>query len=175
MFLHKRKQKGLMLIELIIGLIIIAILGIIITPSIEIYYQQYRLKGAAETLYDNINNARTTAIQKATTVTLTFTTGSSWCYGISSGVIACACASAPSASNCNLGVVSSADYSGTTLATTIGTSTTFNATRGAPNNTGTITFSTTSGGSQSVQLTLTGLGTSMMCSPSGTVGGYAAC
>jgi prepilin-type N-terminal cleavage/methylation domain-containing protein len=167
----QRKQKGLTLIEVVISLVIIAILAGAVTPTITIYFQQSRLKGAVETLYDNVNYARTTAIQKATAVIFTFTTGASWCYGMST-VAGCDCTTS---TNCNLGVVSHSDYSGTTLATTIGASTTFNATRGAPNNTGTVTFSTTSGGSQSVQLTLTGLGTSTLCSPSTTVGGYAEC
>lgn len=176
MFSTAQKQKGLTLTETLVGLIIIGILVALITPSIQIYYQQNRLKGAAENLYDNITLARTTAIEKATTAKITITTGAAWCYGMSSGAIACACGSAGSASNCDLGIVSAADYPGTTLATTLsGATTTFNAARGVPNNTGTVTFSTTSGGSQSVQLTLNALGFSSLCSPSGTVGGYAGC
>src|SRR3990167_6380253 len=97
--LHQRKQKGFTLTEVIIGLVIIVILSAILTPSLQIYFQQYRLKGAAETLYDNITLARTTAIQKASTVSIYFTTGPNWCYGMSTGAIACTCSDAASASN----------------------------------------------------------------------------
>lgn len=179
MLFIKQKQKGLTLIEMIIALIILGLLVVRITPQLQVYYAQNRLRAAAEGLYDDVLNARMTTIKTAATTTITFVTGASWCYGISSAAIACACGSAASASNCNLGIISSTDYPNTTLATTIsGSSTTFDAVRATPNNTGTVTFSTTTGGTQSIMLTLSALGTTTLCSGTGgnaDVGGYAGC
>lgn len=170
-----KEIKGFTVIETLIVVIILALLVVSIMPSVRNYFNQSRLKGAAENLYDDITLARTNAIAMGSTVQITFSTGASWCYGISSSGIGCSCALAASATNCNLGIRSSNSYTGTTLATTIGgASTTFSAARGIPNNTGTITLSTT-GGSESLVLTLSALGTSTLCSPSGTVGGYVAC
>jgi prepilin-type N-terminal cleavage/methylation domain-containing protein len=171
---YPRKQQGFSIVEIVVGLVILAILIAAISPFFTNYFTQNRLKGAAETLYDNVTFARTTAIKTATQVTLTITTGASWCYGMASGVVACTCTSAPSAANCDLGIVSSTDYPGTSLASTITSPTTFNAIRGTPNNIGTATFSTSTP-TRSVQLSLSAMGTSSLCSPSGTVGGYSGC
>jgi type IV fimbrial biogenesis protein FimT len=172
---YRKNAGGFSIVEIIVGLAIIAILIAAITPFFETYFDQNRLKGAAETLYDNINFARTTAIKSNSTVSLTFIAGANWCYGMASGAIACICSSAPSVTNCNLGIVSSTAYSGTSLATTIaGSTTTFNALRGTPNNIGTVTFSTVTP-TRSLQLSLSAMGTSSLCSPSGTVGGYPGC
>ena len=175
MLFYSEKEAGFSIIEVIVGLVIIAILIAAVTPFFDTYFEQNRLKGAAETLYDNINYARTTSIKNNTTVSLTFIAGASWCYGMASGAIACTCSSAPSVTNCNLGIISSTTYSGTSLATTIaGNTTTFNPTRGTPSNVGTVTFSTTTP-TRSLQISLSAMGTASLCSPSGTVGGYPGC
>jgi len=176
----KQKQKGFTVTEALIALVLLGLLTILIAPQLKVYYAQNRVKAAAEGLYDDILNARMTTIKTATKSVITFVTGSSWCYGISSDAIACVCTNAATASNCNLGITSGTSYPNTSL--TLGTltsPTTFDAIRAAPtNNGGTVTFSTTSGSTQSVMLTLSALGTSALCSGSGgnaNVGGYVGC
>ena len=164
------KQKGFTTVEALIALVIFALLLILITPQLKVYYAQNRLKAAAEGLYDDILNARMAVIKTNTAVTFSSSTGATWCYGLTSGTNACSC-STPA--TCTLGAVSSTNYPNTTLAGL--TSVTFDAVRATPNNTGTVTFSTTSGSTNSVTLTLSALGTTTLCSPSSTVGGYAGC
>lgn len=172
--LFYRKQKGFSLVETMIVVAMLLIVVAALTPTITTYYAQNRLKGAAEGLYDNVMLARSSAVKSSTSTTITFVTGSSWCYGISSGAIACACGSAASASNCNLGITSSSNYPNTSLAITsgfAGNAITFDASRGVPNTNGigTITLSSTTG-STSITATVNAMGETQICST--TVGGY---
>lgn len=178
MLASKRKYAGITIIEVVVGLFIVGIIVVALTPALQTYFSQNRLKGAAETLYTNILFSRSTAIEKATTVNLNFTTGSSWCYGMSSAAIGCNCTLAASGTNCDLGIVSGTTYPNVTLATTLaGSVTVFGASRGTPSNTGAITLSDANSG-QSVRLTLSAMGMPSLCSGSGgvaNVGGYTAC
>ena len=173
----QQKQRGMSIIEVIIAIVILLILALLITPSFVTYFNQNRLKGAAEVLYDNILLGRTNAIKQATTVTLTFVTGASWCYGLSSGAIACSCGSAASATNCNLGITSNTDYPNTSLAISGFTSSaiTFDAIRAAVasgSTVGSATITSTTG-TESITVAINALGTSSICSS--TVGGYSGC
>ena len=181
MLASKRKYAGLTMIEVVVSFLIIGIVVVALTPALQTYFSQNRLKGAAETLYANILFSRSTAIEKATTVNLNITSNfitGVWCYGMSSAAIACSCGSPASTTNCDLGIVSSTTYPNVTLATTLsGAATVFSASRGTPSNIGSITFSDTNNG-QSVQLTLSAMGLPSLCSGSGgvaDVGGYTAC
>lgn len=181
MLASERRHAGVTMIEVVVVLVIISIIAIALTPALLTYFVQNRLKGAAEALYGNILFSRSTAIEKATTVNLNFTSDTItgvWCYGMSSAAIACSCDGAPSATNCNLGVVSSTSYPNVTLATTLaGSSTVFSASRGTPSNTGSVTL-TDASSSQSIKLTLSAMGLPSLCSGSAgvaDVGGYSAC
>ncbi|OGT50559.1 MAG: hypothetical protein A3E53_03455 [Gammaproteobacteria bacterium RIFCSPHIGHO2_12_FULL_39_24] len=170
-FIFSRKQQGFSLVEALIVIFMVVILTVGIVPFFQTYVAQNRVKGATETLANNIYLARSIAIQKATPTTLIFNI-SNWCYGMSSGVIACDCTSAASSSNCNLGIVSGTDYPNTTLTNTFTSNTiTFSATRGTTNS-GTATFIA---GAYSAQVSVNTMGTASTCSSGGTVGGYIAC
>ncbi|PIZ04522.1 MAG: hypothetical protein COY58_03465 [Gammaproteobacteria bacterium CG_4_10_14_0_8_um_filter_38_16] len=169
-----RKQQGLTLTEIIVVIGMLAIVTLLLVPNYQSYLAQNRVKGAAESLYSHFILARTTAISSSQNVTVTFNTADPWCYGISSGATSCACTSAPSISNCNLGIISRTDFPNTTLSSSGFTSNmvTFDAARGTLSNTaGYVDFALTSG--QSVRVYINKFGVPKTCSS--TVGGYKSC
>lgn len=172
MLVSQHKQSGITLVEAMIAVIMLAILVAILTPSMDTYFNQANVKGATEALYGDVNLAHTTATKSTDTVTITFVSGASWCYGLSSAAIACACNSAPSSSNCNLGLTTAANFKNTTLAVTNATMT-FSTSRGTTTS-NTAVFSATNP-TQSATLTINDMGTPSICSTGSSVGGYPAC
>lgn len=158
-------QKGFTFIEFLIVIATLSIIALMLLPSFNFYYAQNRVKSVAENLYDDINLARTAAIEQSTNVTLVVTTGTNWCYGMTTNA-SCTCSSAGS---CNLGQTTNASYPNTSLSS-FATSVVFDSVRGTPASSGAITVSNTSG-SEQITLTLSPFGTATLCS-SGTVGGY---
>ncbi len=171
MLISQRKQHGMTLTEILVVVFMVAILAAILTPAMNTYFNQANLKGAAEALYDDVNLARSTAIKTTNSVTITFISGA-WCYGLSSGTVACTCTNAPSSSNCNLGLTTSASFKNTTLAVT-NTNMTFTTSRGDTTN-NTAIFSATSP-AQSATVTINSMGIPSLCSTNASVGGYPAC
>jgi Tfp pilus assembly protein FimT len=170
--ISQHNQNGITLIEALIVLAMLAILTAVLTPSMNTYFNQGNVKGATEALYGDVNLARTIATKSTNTVTITFVSGASWCYGLSSGAIACACNSAPSGTNCDLGITTAASFKNTTLAVTNATMT-FSTSRGTTTG-NTAVFSATNP-SQSATVTINDMGTPSICSTSASVGGYPAC
>lgn len=170
-----QKQHGMTLTEILVVLLLVLILATLLTPAYETYFSQNTVKGAAEALYSDFIRAKTTAIGTGQTVTVTFTTGATWCYGLSSGSVACTCGDAPSASNCDLGITSYASYANTSLSVSgfTGDTATFDSARGVLTNAaGSATFTATSG--ENITTSINKFGAPKICS--NTVGGgYSAC
>lgn len=168
------KQEGMTITEILVVLLLLLILATLLTPAYETYFSQNAVKSAAEGLYSDFIRAKTTAISTGQTITVTFTTGATWCYGLSSGSITCDCASAPSASNCDFGVTSYTSYANTSLSTSgfTGDTATFDSARGVLTNTaGSATFTATGG--ENITTSVNKFGAPKICSSS--VGGYSAC
>lgn len=172
MLISQYKQHGITLIETLVVLVMLAILTAILTPAMTTYFNQGNIKGATEALYGDINLARTIATKSTDTVTITFVSGTSWCYGLSSGAVACACNSAPSSTNCNLGLTTATSFKNTALAVTNAT-TTFSTSRGTTTS-NTAVFSATNP-TQSATIIISNMGTPSICSTNASVGGYPAC
>lgn len=166
----QRKQFGLTLLEVLITVLMLAIITTLLTPNMSNYFYQANIKGAAEAFYDDVNLARTTATKSTNAVTLTATSGAAWCYGLYSAG-SCACNSAASPSNCNLGVTTSANFKNTTLSMSPNSTMTFSTSRGSTTGS-TAIFS---GGGQTATITVNDMGTPSICSTNSTVGGYPAC
>ena len=65
-------QAGLTLIELLLSLMIIATLGMLALPSFQSFAQQYRVRGAGSVVYAHLQQARSEAIKRNTSITLCF-------------------------------------------------------------------------------------------------------
>lgn len=165
-----KKQSGLMITEVIIVLVLIAILALLITPAYFNQITQYRLTLAAEALYDDLLLAHSYAIKQASAVNFVFTTGSGWCYGYTTQST-CDC---NSGTHCEQAHTTSTDFTNISLSITgfSGNKTSFDATRGIPESTGTITLTSSATGA-AITVSINALGQPSICSS--TVGGYPPC
>lgn len=164
----KRPIKGFTLMELLIAILIVSVLAIIALPSLLDLIQANRVKAASEKLYQDIFYARSEAVKQNKNVFLTFQTGTTWCYGISTDA-ACNCTLAAS---CNLRRVTSADFNGVSMNTSGigGGSVWFEGARGIAEEAGTIGF-TIAG--KTVDVSLARMGRVEICSDD--IGGYQSC
>ena len=105
---------GFTLIELVVTVAVLAILLGVAVPAFQDTLAKHRLVGAAEQLYADLNYARGEAIKRNTSVVVSFSTFTDWCYGIA--LAACACGTP---GNCQLDgvekIVSSANFRGVSL------------------------------------------------------------
>ncbi|WP_425485084.1 GspH/FimT family pseudopilin [Allochromatium humboldtianum] len=74
---------GVTLIELMVSLSVLAILATIAIPSYTGFMDRYRLEGAIQGLYADLQFARSESVKCNRRVRVTFTTGSTWSYTIS--------------------------------------------------------------------------------------------
>lgn len=162
---------GFTLIEMVVTVAVLAILLGVAVPAFQDTLAKRRLVGAAEQLYADLNYARGEAIKRNTNVTVSFSAGTDWCYGIA--LATCACGTTGS---CQLDgvekVVSSSNFRGVSLPsaylTFTGAKTTFEPRRGTAG-AGTATLSSSTG---SVELTVSSLGRVSICSDSATLPQY---
>ncbi|BAL25516.1 GspH/FimT family pseudopilin [Azoarcus sp. KH32C] len=123
--ISRTRLRGVTLIELLTAIAIMAVLVTMAAPSLNNFILKSRLKGAGEALHSDLVYARTEAVTRNQTITVSFSTGTDWCYGISTGGT-CNCATAGS---CSIKAVSGTSYTGTTLATSF-TALTFDGVQG---------------------------------------------
>ena len=78
------RQAGLTLIELLLSLLIIATLGILALPNFQNFAQQYRVRGAGSVVYAHLQQARSEAIKRNTSITLCFSGSgtTAWQYSV---------------------------------------------------------------------------------------------
>lgn len=169
MFMYTaQRSRGITMMEVMIACAIVGILAVLLVPSFSSYVANNRLRSASESLYHDFNKARIEAIKQRQSVTVVFQTGTSWCYGITS-LATCNCLVADS---CTLGQISYSGFKDTSLSETGFTGdTTFAASRGDVNKTGTATLTVTGGGT--ISIILNQMGFPRICSSD--VGGYKPC
>jgi type IV fimbrial biogenesis protein FimT len=73
------KATGFTLIELMIGITILAIVMAMGMPSYSVWIQNMRLRNAAESILNGLQLARAEAVRRNTSVQFILGTGSSWC------------------------------------------------------------------------------------------------
>lgn len=83
--LYPADQAGLTLVEVLIGLVLLAILGGLAVPSFSDYLERQRIKMAAERLAESLNLARAEALaqQQFMYVQLSGQGTDRWCYAVS--------------------------------------------------------------------------------------------
>lgn len=165
------RQLGVSLVEILAVIILTLIFAILIAPSYITYITDRRLASAALALSEQVNLARITAIERNQSITLSFTTGSNWCFGIALGTNTCNCS--PLSNTCTLGSFNNTQFPDvSTLAITSGFAanyTTFNPIRGSVNAIGKVTFTNSAG--KTIDVTINKIGITHICSTD--VGGYA--
>ena len=179
----RRAAAGFTLVEFVVALAILAILAVTAIPSFNDFRVRERLKGAATNLYTDLQFARSEAVEHNATVTVSFTTGANWCYGIHQGAAACDCATANS---CSIKAVSGTDYPGISIGLAQFDSAgganswyAINPLRGqavdAAGNavSGNVLFA--GAGSRSLRGDVNAVGRVRLCSPSGSISGYPSC
>lgn len=148
--------------------IIVGILALIAVPNFISFMQRYRLVTTIQSIYYNLQYARSEALKRGTTVYLSFQTGSNWCYGINTGS-ACTCTNP---SSCNLGSFTPSSAQLTTLSLSGFNSLNFEGTRGGASAAGTLTLTVTSG-TASMGIDVGTVGNLQMCS--NNISGYPVC
>jgi type IV fimbrial biogenesis protein FimT len=78
------RASGITLIEVMIGLVVLGVLGMMAVPSWAEFQERQRLKAAAETLASSLNLARSEALaqQQFTYVQLSGQGSERWCYAV---------------------------------------------------------------------------------------------
>jgi len=78
-------QRGVTLIEVLIGLVLLVVVGMMAVPSFTDYLERQRLKSAAESLATSLNLARSEALaqQQFMYVKLAGQGSDRWCYAVS--------------------------------------------------------------------------------------------
>ena len=84
MIAQQAQQKGITLIEVLVGLVLLVIAGLVAVPSFTDYLERQRLKAAAESLAASLNLARSEALaqQQFMYVQLAGQGSERWCYAV---------------------------------------------------------------------------------------------
>lgn len=167
----RRRFHGLTLIELMVTVAILAILAVVAVPSFTDYIARGRVSGAAEATAQDLQLVKSEALRNGSDVTLSFSPGSTWCYGAVVSTSACTCTTANS---CTLRSLTSADFPSVTMALQAdsGSSTTFSALRSMGGAVG-VEYSHASAGTLRVKASAAGQVT--ICKVSGSFSSYPAC
>lgn len=80
------RQSGFSLIELMIGIVILAILASVAMPSFQVWLQNSQIRNAAESISSGLQRARAEAVSKNLNVEFVLSADSSWTVKVASGV-----------------------------------------------------------------------------------------
>jgi prepilin-type N-terminal cleavage/methylation domain-containing protein len=169
------RVRGLTLMELMVTVAILGILVALAVPSFNSFLAKGRLSGAAEALAQDLQLARSEALRRNAEVTISFSSGTAWCYGAIVSATACDCTQTNS---CSLRRVDNTDYAGLTMSdlsfpsNTPATFTSFTAHQGLAN-TGAVQFTHPNAGTLRVRLGAAGQVS--ICSTSGGLAHHPAC
>lgn len=164
-----KDASGFTLLELMVALAIVIILATMSIPSLRSILTDSRIKAAADTFVQQIQLARSEAIQRQQNAYLTVTSGSNWCSGVNANT---SCSCSPS-NNCSLNFINYTDYSGVSVSISSGFTgggINFDSTRGFPNEAAQLVFQ---GDSKSITVSINAVGQITVCSTNVT--GYPAC
>jgi len=103
--------RGVTLLELIVGLAILAVLGTLALPSMHGRMARERLNGAAEALAADLADARFEAARRGAPLHIDLALGDDWCWSVAAAP-GCACGVAQS---CQLKAVRALDHPGVRL------------------------------------------------------------
>jgi type IV fimbrial biogenesis protein FimT len=104
--------RGVTLLELLVGLAILAVLGTLALPSMHGRLARERLNTAAEALAADLADARFEAARRGAPLHVDLTLGDDWCWSVAA-TPGCACGPTQS---CQLKAVRASDHPGVRLA-----------------------------------------------------------
>lgn len=175
-------QKGVTLIELMVTVIVISILAALAIPAYQTMVEKRHLRGAAETLFGELQFAKMESIKTSTSIRIDFTVtdAANWCYGVSTGDCDCT-----TANSCVINgvekVIRSSDYSNISVDATAASppwgagGAAFNPLRSTVTAGGTTFYSD----HFAVRVTTSGIGRIKICNdagmPKADFGGYPSC
>lgn len=174
------RDKGVTLIELLVTVVVLGILATIAAPSFVNFLDKQRAVGAVQGAANFIKLARAESLKRSQSIAFVVNRvdDATWCYGLSDDVsLTCDCFTA---SSC---MVDSKSYEKqnsefpnielTSVAPSSNVSAAFESIRGTLNPTVELTFQASAG--SSLKLSTTVLGSSSICSGSGSYAGYNEC
>lgn len=158
------RTSGLTLLEVLVTVTVMSVLVAIAVPSFSDLFDRYRLKGAVDTLYADLQFARSEAVRRNTSLFVGLSAGSGWCYGLDT-VDTCRCGTA---GDCDMKVVSADQFPSVTLYRTTfsGDSTRFRPRLGDVSKAGTVVFRSERG--KEARIVVSPLGRIRRCSPAGS-------
>ena len=193
-------NSGFTLLETLIATTIVAILLMVSMPSFTTFYSNQRLIGAAEQVFNHLQQARTESVTRGQTVYVNFSASgtTTWTYGMSSITSSCdltktaatdtgACVIVVNDGDATVHGVNggsdtgdlvlyrfaSTDYDGVSMSVSGVTQFAFSALRGMAAAAGQVLLTGDNGNQLRVDVSL--LGRVKLCSPSGSVQGYPTC
>lgn len=182
------RHKGVTLVELMVVIAIVAILVGLAIPSLTVYFEKARLRGAADDVVALLAEARQNAVMQNKRVAISFGgAGTTWCVGANPALdpaapgdpipaaVACDC-TAPA--TCGLRAVSAVNYSGVSRTSAVAAAVVFDPKLGTLENLNTrqVQLQSSSGDFQ-LQININPIGQARTCRPAGTgiITGYPAC
>jgi prepilin-type N-terminal cleavage/methylation domain-containing protein len=184
-----RRRRGFTLIELVIGLAVLALLATLVLPSMGSALQRQRLRAAAEHFAADLREARFEAGHRGQTLHLLSRSGTSWCWAVArepgcgcepAGTEAARSALPLAAGRCLLSQRSQLDYPGVQLlqaqAVALSAGGTSAAAEGPPGTAQAVQAALFEGrpGSR-LRVDLSALGRARICAPADPVPGMPAC
>jgi len=189
MQIYPHKLSGFTLIEMMVAIAIVAILIALAVPSFGTMIERSRLKALAETVYANLQFAKSEALKgqqsNAGNVRVTFKRdGTPQCLGMIRGASDCDCLESVTTETdfCQIDgaekrvLITDADFPGAEISGAGDTSITFDSIRGTATN-ATITLSSSTTSTMQLNVVVSTLGRIRMCVPTGqdAITGYDGC
>jgi type IV fimbrial biogenesis protein FimT len=170
--------RGFTLVELMIGLAVLAVLATLVVPSMGSALQRQRLRAAAEHLAADLTEARFEATRRGQALHVLPRSGANWCWTVARQP-ACACdePAAQGSASCQLSRSSQADHAGVKLLQAQAVELTPGGTAAGPGHTpGAVQAALFEGQpGQQLRVVVTALGRSRVCAPAAPVPGVPSC
>ncbi len=173
------RRRGFTLVELMIGLAVLALLATLAVPSMGSALQRQRLRAAAEHLAADLTEARFEATRRGQALHVLPRSGPQWCWAVARQPD-CGCEAPPAeedSASCQLSRSSQSDHAGVKLLQAQAVELTPQGTAGGPAGAHTAVQAALFEGAPGsrLQVVITALGRARVCTPADPVPGVPPC